>query len=346
MIKLKSELAPLSHGGNLHRAIAKYQIPADQWLDLSTGISPWSYPIPELPESVWNQLPAPLNDMLEAAANYYQTQTDNLVATPGSQIPIRLLPHFFKASTIAIPAIGYQEHKLSWALAGHHVQLYHSITELFELAESNKVEHIVVINPNNPTGELFERAQLEQLLSLITGQLIVDEAFMDICQNTQQTTMVNSDSDRVVVFKSVGKFFGLAGLRVGFVACHKSLAEQLNLMLQPWSISYASQTIAALALNDAAWQQQQRDRIAEQSTRFIKLLKPALEHLINEHKLQSRSLFTTVFAEQACIENLHHRLAEQGVWTRLFNKDDPQVWLRFSLPKSVSEFESRISKLL
>lgn len=346
MIELNADFAKLKHGGNLQKAIAKYQIPENHWLDLSTGISPWSYPIPELPQKVWNRLPAPLDELLSAAADYYQVAKDNLVATPGSQIPIRLLPHFFKASTVAIPAIGYQEHKLSWQMAGHQIEIYHSQQQLFDLVEANKVQHVVVINPNNPTAELFNRNQLQDLLNNITGSLLVDEAFMDVCSNKQHHTMADFAGDRVVVFKSVGKFFGLAGLRVGFVICDKELAKKLNLMLQPWSISYASQYIATAALKDTQWQQKQQQRIELQSTHFIDVLKAVLDQVITEYKLQNNRLFTTVFAEQQQIENLHHQLAKQAIWTRLFNQGDPQAWLRFSLPIDVDEFEGRISKLI
>ena len=124
MITFSSTLPTVHHGGNLDDAIKRYRIPKKDWIDLSTGISPWAYPIKPLPEHVWQNLPTSNKELIAVAAKYYDVLPNQLIATPGSQIAIRLIPQLCSTSSVAIPSLGYKEHAASWQMANHRLVQY------------------------------------------------------------------------------------------------------------------------------------------------------------------------------------------------------------------------------
>ena len=205
----------LKHGGDLSEASEVFGIPKDQWIDLSTGISPWSWPVPEVPESVWRALPDACDGLEEAAANYYGCDPGVLLAVPGSQYALQHIPFHIDRGRVAIPARGYAEHRAAWLNAGHEVVDYKNAEQLAQLAAGHEVQHAVVINPNNPTGEMVGSQQLmamQQQLHSVGGWMIVDEAFVDALPGNSLVS--ECPQSGLVVLRSVGKFFGLAGLRL------------------------------------------------------------------------------------------------------------------------------------
>jgi len=323
----------IRHGGDLARAISLYGGKTDDWLDLSTGISPWSYPIPEFSTDTWRDLPPPSRNLLASAAKYYQCDQNSIIATPGSQLAIRLIPQFFKTpERVAVPFIGYKEHAHSWREAGHQLHEYQNIAELEQLARSNKIEHCVVINPNNPTAEFVSDEALQAISKQLTGLMIIDEAFADLAN---EPPLADQENDKIVRLKSLGKFFGLAGARIGFVISRHPILKKLNHLLEPWSLSAPSISLACLALSDSQWQHQQRVRIehhAKLQRDLMERVSKRLEHAI----VVDQSLFFSVFAKHEGIEELHNALAEQRIWSRLGDKNTnvhgiTENWLRLSL---------------
>ena len=362
MIRFNDQLKSTSvqHGGNLDTAIKKYGFDKNQWMDLSTGISPWCWPVKNLPEQVWNALPPPLDNLLTAASQYYDIDSNKIIATPGSQIAIRFLPQLFKPSTVAVPTLGYQEHAASWQLANHKVTRYRNINELVHLLDSRQVEHVVVINPNNPSGEMVNVKIMNDIAAQTSGIMIIDEAFIDLYENAPSTkqndttprSTIKNLTGNMVVLRSVGKFFGLAGLRLGFAVSNHPTVTQLNTLLQPWSISHASITIGSQALSDKTWQQEQYQRIQSQTKAFL----PTLEKIISnelktstqkDYDIRSCGLFNTILIDKASgpdtLTKLHQKLAQSAIWTRLFNHNDEPAWLRFSLPADIQELEQRLA---
>lgn len=332
------------HGGDLDRAIKTYGGKTEDWLDLSTGISPWSYPADEPTQATWRNLPPKTSDLISAASEYYQFPNENIVATPGSQIAIRLIPQLLsEPQRVAVPSIGYQEHTSSWRAAGHTIVEYTNAQDLEHLIDTQSVESCVLINPNNPTGEYFEHDFICHLEQKLSGILLLDEAFADCAFDKQihQTNMGHfSSSEKVIMLKSIGKFFGLAGARVGFVIGTAPLIETLRFLLEPWSISAPSMTIASQALRDFDWQAHQRMRISMHATEQRNLLSRFAETLDHANIIDQK-LFFTLFAEETCLIELHEHLAKQQIWSRLGDsyKDKPQKsnqiivknWLRLSL---------------
>ena len=352
MMTFKHDSAVLKHGGDVASAARKYQRPIEQWLDMSTGISPWAYPVPGLSVDVWRNLPPPTDNLLSAASEYYQVDQSAIIPTPGSQVSIRLLPQLLKASTVAMPVLGYQEHARSWSMAGHDLCYYRDTHELLELVKTKKVTHAVIINPNNPTGECIDRAIIDTVLAQLQGTLIVDEAFIDTAvPNKQLVSTVGIESRKLITLRSVGKFFGLAGLRIGFAVGSHPLLKQLHSLLDPWSISHASMVVTEQALRDTSWQAHQRQRLQTASDQFGLLLLQLAQCLTSDigevkHRIEHTLLFHTIFADKQALIDFHHRLAELGVWTRLFNEGDGEGWLRFSLPENYHEFKQRVEPVL
>ena len=357
MISFGSKTHVINHGGNIEEAIKHYNIPKEQWIDLSTGISPWAYPVKHLPEHVWQELPHSNHELLTVAAKYYDINAENITATPGSQMAIRLIPQLFEPANVAIPSLGYQEHLASWQMANHQITIYHNTTELLDFINNKRVDHAVVVNPNNPSGEKLSLLTVKKIASRINGVCIVDEAFIDFYQDGFSTQEIDSaikilgdnHHDKLIILRSVGKFFGLAGIRLGFAIGSHPILPMLNNLLEPWAISHASQHIGIQALQDSQWQRQQKANINQQQNAFQTVLKAFLNNNLKEYSLVKTSLFSTVFADREELAKLHHQLATQGIWTRLDSnsnensdgKSNEPAWLRFGLPKNLTELEKR-----
>ncbi len=299
-------------------AARRYGIPLPQWLDLSTGINPRGWPVPAVPERIWQRLPEDEDGLAAAARGYYQAPA--LLPVAGSQVAVQALPELRPACRVGILSPGYQEHAAAWSRAGHQVlrlapeQIDHRIPQL---------DLLVLIHPNNPTGALFQRQQLlawRQQLAGRGGWLVVDEAFID--STPERSLAADSALPGLIVLRSLGKFFGLAGARVGFVLAAPELLEGLRERLGPWALSGPSRWIATQALQDRRWQCQTRRWLARQAAELAGQLRAA-----GLRPAGGSALFQWVVTPEA--ERIHRRLAEQGILTRLFREP---ASLRFGLP--------------
>lgn len=309
------------HGGRVRAAAARYGIPVERWLDLSTGINPHGWPVPPIPAAAWAQLPQD-DDGLEAAARDCY-QAPHALPVAGSQAAIQALPWLRPPGPVVLPAPGYGEHAAAWARAGHTPvpTAPDAVADVADRAAPGTV--VVLIQPNNPTGHCWPAQTLLALhdqLAARGGWLVVDEAFADA--TPQISLAAHSQRPGLVVLRSLGKFFGLAGARVGFVLAAPELLHTLREKLGPWPVAGPSRAIATAALADRAWQLATRARLAQDSARLAALL--------TRHGLRpagGSALFQWVPAMQAA--GLHDALARRGILTRLF--EDPPA-LRFGLP--------------
>jgi cobalamin biosynthetic protein CobC len=325
------------HGGNLKYAIEQYGGTYKDWIDLSTGISPWVYPIPEITDGIWRELPPPVTALEHVAASYYLTQADRICVTPGSQLAIRILPTLIQHQRVAIPLIGYQEHRYAWDNAKHSVFIYQDIEELKNLITSGKVDSAVLINPNNPSNELVSKEEVLEMASLLKGLLIVDEAFADFRSNSVAS---NNQYNNLIVIRSIGKFFGLAGARIGFLIGQHSIINQLKTLFTPWSVNAPAQFIAQTALADTIWQNKQSARITQQASELEAFLLSFIQGNSLDLECRSNGLFTSLFGPDLSIKLLHQFLADNQIWARIGDtftitrelNREPQNWLRLSLP--------------
>lgn len=313
------------HGGRLREAAQDYDIPLSQWIDVSTGINPHAWPVPDIPAALWARLPEDDDDLMASARDYYGSK--HLIAVAGSQAVIQCLPFLRKASRVCVLAPSYAEHAYAWRAQGHQVDSCDPQDIEKRLTHSDV---LVIVNPNNPSAHRFDREQLltwHAQLARRNGWLIVDEAYLDA--QPQQSLMPYSDRPGLIVMRSLGKFFGLAGLRVGFVAAELALLQRIAEFLGPWTVNGPARWIAQRALRDDAWQQQTRQALQRDSLR--------LSTLLSQYGLQPRSaceLFQWVCHAQAA--SLHHRLCQQGILTRLFREPSS---LRFGLPGTEQQWQ-------
>ncbi len=309
---------PLHHGGRLLEAAARYGIAPEQWLDLSTGINPNGWPVPAVPAEIWRRLPEGGDGLLEAAADYYGCA--ELLPVAGSQPAIQALPTLRPPRRVGLLRTAYAEHARAWQEAGHTpVWLEPDAID----AAVATLDALVLVHPNNPSGARYPRETLlawHARLAARGGWLVVDEAFMD----TTPGGSLAADAPRpgLILLRSLGKFFGLAGLRLGFVIAEAELRQALERRLGPWAVSHPARWVGARALADRSWQAATRLRLAADGERLAALL--TLHGLA---PAGGTPLFQWVRTPRAAW--LFERLAREGILVRLF---DAPAALRFGLP--------------
>lgn len=321
----------LEHGGKLRAAAKQYGIPIGDWMDLSAAINPSPYPVGEIFAHAWQRLPEDDDELESLAAHYYGNST--LLPVAGSQAAIQALPALIGTGLrVGILHPTYNEHSHAWLKYG--CKIISVSSELIE-KKIDQLDVLVIVNPNNPTGEIFTADTLlrwHKMLAAKSGWLIVDEAFIDA--TPQHSIAQHADTKGLVVLRSLGKFFGLAGARVGFVFAENYLLDRLREMLGPWTISHPSRLAAIRALDDTSWQYTQRETLVTQSARLAQLL--AQHHLA---PTGGCALFQWICTPDA--QAIHHHLARQGILTRLYGeleKGDSSS-LRFGLPSSEADWQ-------
>jgi cobalamin biosynthetic protein CobC len=326
------------HGGDLSGLRGAF---TGNWIDLSTGINPFPWPIPELPSDVWTQLPA-ADDMaalLQAARQAYGAPADaGIVAVPGTQAAIQLLPRLFARPDgvpVRIGILGptYNEHAHVWRSMGHEAVEIDGVPGSLQ-----GLDILLAVNPNNPDGRglglpLLQRWHAE--LSARGGWLILDEAFADVAPELSFCGEVGKPG--LVILRSFGKFFGLAGLRLGFVLGPEMVTEAIRISAGPWAVSGPALQIGAAALRDTQWQAGMREELRTRARLFDQNMRDR-----DIHVLGGTSLFR--LAKIADAAGLAAALRQQGVHVRIFDYQ-PQ-WMRFGLPADEAEFWRRFDAAL
>jgi cobalamin biosynthetic protein CobC len=304
------------HGGNLQAAAVRFGTPPNGWLDLSTGINPIAYPVSDLPKACWTRLPSNDGSLRKAAAVAYGAPSPELIVpAPGTQALIKRLPELFShRREVAIFSPTYAEHAHAWRTCGHEVR------EVSEIEEVGEAVIAVLVNPNNPTGKKFSPSELLDLSQRL-DLLIVDEAFADVAPELSVASEVIGRN--IVVLKSFGKFFGLAGLRLGFAIANKTISERIQEKLGPWAVSGPAIEIGALALSDQQWIIATRARLSQEQKRLDELLTSRGLKILG-----GTDLFR--LAEHADAQGVYEKLGNSGILVRPFAEHP--TWLRFGLP--------------
>jgi len=253
-----------------------------------------------------------------------------VVAGSGSQALIQALPRITSPSEAAILGPTYGEHARAWKAAGHRVR------EIAGLEDIGDASVVVAVNPNNPDGRTIAPERLLDLAGRLAargGLLVVDEAFCDERPDLSLTHRVRSG---LVVLRSFGKFFGLAGLRLGFAVAAKDMAARLAGHLGPWPVSGPALEIGTAALADRAWSAATIARLTEAAARLDAILTGAGLDVPG-------GTFLFRLARHADAPMLYERLGRAGILVRAFaHRGDI---LRFGLPGSPAG-EQRLDKAL
>jgi cobalamin biosynthetic protein CobC len=309
------------HGGNLDFACKLFGGQSDDWIDLSTGINRLPYPVGELPPPSWTALPSrsDIQALHEAARSAYGTSAP-VLAIAGAQAAIQSLPRLAPAGRARILAPTYNEYAPTLKAAGWQVE---EVRDLDALAGADLA---VVVNPNNPDGRQHEPARLLALSSRV-GRLVIDESFADAVPKLS----LASDAGRtgLLVLRSFGKFYGLAGLRLGFVLGNEADVAALAAMVGPWPVSGAAIEIGRRALLDRAWAETTRAQLEREAQRLDALVRGPGWSLVGGTPLFR--LYETGDAIAA-----QERLARAKIWSRIFG--NKPGWLRLGLPGDETEW--------
>jgi cobalamin biosynthetic protein CobC len=313
---------PLSdHGGNVSAARLLFPRAPEPWVDLSTGICPFPYPVPAFPQRVFTQLPDPVAHarLVEAATRAYRAPSSrHVVAAPGTQILLPLVCSLVRPGRAAILSPTYAEHARAALLAGHRIH------EPEDLNGLERADIAIVVNPNNPDGHVRSRRDLIDLAAILAkrgGLLVVDEAFMDTLGDAE--SVVDVDIGNTIVLRSFGKFYGLAGVRLGFAIAAPSIIAAIAARLGPWAVSGIGIQVGEAALADEAWRSMNRARLKESAQR--------LDTMLVSHGIEivgGTMLYRLVRSPRAAI--FFQSLGENGILVRRFEHQTD--WLRFGLP--------------
>lgn len=329
--KLPEKVQPaIRHGGNLGRARQLFPQAPEPWIDLSTGINPHSYPHSPIPASAFARLPEPhaLETLKQVAATAFGApSTAHLVAAPGTQMLMPLLAQMALdrgARRAAVLTPAYAEHARTARMAGLPV------TEVADFADLSACDYAVVVNPNNPDGRVIERSALLTLAETMQkkgGLLVVDEAFIET--GSGESIVDAAASHSLIVLRSFGKFYGMAGVRLGFAITHPGMAAELEARLGPWAVSGPALHIATEALGNRLWAESMRTKLNACSERLDTLLR---------HKgltiAGGTSLFTLIRDES--VPALHDHLMQHGILTRIF--EERPADMRLGLPANEADW--------
>lgn len=326
----------MEHGGDLTLAIERFGGSQDGWLDLSTGINPHSYPIPQdISSNAWSSLPAKVAEerLISAARQFYHIPEKlGLVAAPGTQLLLSLLPLILPEGPVALTSPTYTSHKTAWTREGRAPV---ELSSIYALPADAKV--VLLVNPNNPDGQLVDVKSLLEIAQTLTargGYLVIDEAFADVVPGASLLPHITDEN--VLVLRSFGKFFGLAGLRLGFLAGPNTVTKRVSDLLESWCLSGPALEIGTKALRDESWQDQMTRQLIEEMA--------DLTVLLSERELSvfgGTPLYALAGLRNA--KGLHEALARRHIWTRIF--DYAPTWIRFGLPGNPENFE-RLSDAL
>ncbi|MEE9589999.1 MAG: threonine-phosphate decarboxylase CobD [Hyphomicrobiaceae bacterium] len=315
------------HGGDLAEASRRFGIAGDDWLDLSTGINPTAFAFEPLTMDCYRRLPSParLAELEAAARAAYGVPPDaGLVAAPGTQALIQAIPRLFGSGNVGVVGPTYSEHEAAWLASNHAV---------IELAEptGDDLDHMVIVNPNNPDGRTWspdELASIGKRLGSRGGVMAVDEAFGD--PYPELSAVRHAANRGLIVLRSFGKFFGLAGVRLGFAICEPRLAQRLRDQFGPWSVCGPAIEIGLAALSDPEWIKSAGRALHNKSHKLDAILRASGLGVIG-----GTWLFRLVETHRAW--QLHDELARRGIWVRKFSYNER--WLRFGLPADEAAFD-------
>ncbi|SCY82993.1 MULTISPECIES: threonine-phosphate decarboxylase CobD [unclassified Pseudomonas] len=314
----------LEHGGRLRNAARQYGIAEADWLDLSSGLAPWPFDVPAIPLRAWARLPETDDGLEQAACDYYGAL--DVLPVAGSQMAIQLLPRLRRSGKVGVLSPCYAEHAEAWRRSGYIVREVLEAEVDFFL---DSLDVLVVVNPNNPTGLSLAPERLldwHARLAQRGGWLVVDEAFMDVTPALSLAAYTHLVG--LIVLRSFGKFFGLAGVRLGFVLAERRLLKLLAEQVGPWAVSGPTRVLGQACLLDSDAHAAQRQRCEATSQRLALLLE--------RHGFKPQGgcgLFQWLITEHA--QGLHDFMAHRGILLRLFVNTSS---LRFGLPADDSEF--------
>ncbi len=317
------------HGGNLEEAISQFGGAMDDWLDISTGINRQPYPADVKLVSELNALPrrSKIQSLCDAALNSCDANAPVTVIS-GVQSVIQILPRLFPKSKVAHIWPSYNEYPKNFSRLGWEVDTFSNFNE------TNGADITIVVNPNNPTGEVWTPDEILDLAKSVKF-LIIDESFIECSEVSSIASYLHAQSN-ILLLRSFGKFYGLAGLRLGFAIGNETIINAIQNELGPWPVSGLACAVGKQALLDKAWKKKTYARLSAEKT-----IMDALADKQNWSLVGGTGLFRLYEVPNASdVQNL---LAQSQIWSRIFSYSDS--WIRLGIPGSKKEW-AKLSEAL
>lgn len=308
------------HGGGLDAAIAIFGGDRSDWLDLSTGINPVSYPIPNIPNYFWQDLPdsAAQEALLTAARDFWGVPKEaEIIAASGVSQLIAMMPSLQPAGTAKIISPTYNEHAAAFRANDWIV--------------GTTGDTQVIVHPNNPDGRLCELTPADISKTDLT---IIDESFCEVTPN--KTLIELSKLPNVVILKGLGKFWGLAGLRLGFAVASPELVQKIRDRIGPWAVSGPAQFVGHQALSDLDWANKTRKTLSKNAAKLDQIMEQNNATIVG-----GTDLFRLYQVEDAI--SFQQKLARKNVWSRVFPYST--TWLRLGLPGTNAQWKHLLAAL-
>ncbi len=336
-VRLENAVSLLrDHGGRPDSVAQALGIPRSDLLDLSNAVSPFPYPLGSIPDHLLTELPYERAGLAEAASDFYGVASGCILAASGSQHFIQSFPRMRERSTVLLPRVGYEEHLRWWRAAGHRCVFYDEPERglLMRTIRQEKADVLVLIHPNNPTGSCIEPTDITAWRALLPddGQIIVDEAFVDVQPETSVSTLLPMQG--LLVLRSAGKFFGLPGLRLGFLLASEANIRAMRAQLGPWAINAIAQWAGERMLVDAAWQQRARAYLRE---RAQEQYQSVINAGLSADSCVQTPYFTSITLAHDQAEQLLTAMLARYISLRCYAQHPDYACIRIGLTASVQE---------
>jgi threonine-phosphate decarboxylase len=277
-----------THGGNVHKVAREQGIPIDRIVDFSASINPLGPPIVGLRaiRSALKQIvhyPDPdCWKLRQELAQQCGIHSDMILVGNGSTDLIHLLPRAFTMKSALIMGPTFEEYARALIAAGSSVHYVHARREegfrppvekvLRQLSSKRtRFDAVFLCNPNNPTGQVVSRQIVRELVEVVDrqeGWFIVDEAFIDFCPKQSVVSMLSAHP-RMIVLRSLTKFYALPGLRIGYLVGACKVVDRLKGLQPSWSVNSLAQAAFHTVLRNHAYGTQSRDFMKHERSRFM-----------------------------------------------------------------------------
>ncbi len=240
-----------THGGNLEKILKQLNLPLSSKIkyDFSVNLNPLGYP-DILDKAFYSKSDSLINDYPEIFANcaekaiaeYEKVKKENIIVANGATEAFDLIFHAIKPKKILIPTptySGYYEAAKKYESKIFYQDNFYFDEDFYGLLNTiltEKIDIVFIGNPNNPTGKVLQKKKILELTQKTNCYFIIDESFIDFT-NKENSCLLETPSDKIIVVKSLTKFYSIAGLRAGFAFSSKRTIDKLRKSTINWSVN-------------------------------------------------------------------------------------------------------------
>ena len=328
-------VSPYFHGGNVWEISEKYDIPVDQIIDFSISTNPLGVPEKAV-ESIRQHLnlihhyPDPDHEwLLEALAESVGVSSNNVLVGNGSTELIYLFNEVFfeDGCEAVVPVPTFNEYKAAIERFGGNMIFikcdsannFRLNLEELENALTKKTRIIFLCNPNSPTGWLYEKSDILRIVQLAADEnvlVFVDEDYIDFVDDSKRYSMADyvKEYNNLFVLRSLTKFFGLAGVRIGFGVGSPDLVNVLKRVIMPWSVNSLAMFAAAEAVKDTEFIKNSRLLLSKSKRQMLEMLKTV--PWLKVYPSETNFLLIEIILEDLTSTQLAKGLAKRGLLIR------------------------------